>query len=62
MGRKGVSKRKPVKTKSGPVSIPGNSSSSSFSARVAEALPVQAQEKGKMAPANRGGIKPASKH
>jgi hypothetical protein len=62
MGRKGVSKRKPTKTKSGPVSITGNNSANSFSARVAENLPIQGPERNKAIPPTRGGIKPSSKH
>jgi len=61
MGRKGVSKRKPSKTKSGPVSIGNNNSTGSFGARISVNLPVQAPEKTKAIPPNRGGLKPSSK-
>jgi hypothetical protein len=61
MGRKGVSKRKPSKTKSGPVSIGGNNSAGAFSTKITENLPVQAPERSKAIPPNRGGLKPSSK-
>jgi hypothetical protein len=61
MGRKGVSKRKPGKTKSGPVTIAGNNAGSAKS-RITDNLPVEAPERGAAIPSNRGGIKPSSKH
>jgi hypothetical protein len=60
MGRKGVSKRKPTKTKSGPVSI-GGSSAGSFGAKMTENLPVQPPEKSIAVPSNPGRVKPSSK-
>ena len=50
MGRKGASKRKPSKTKSGPVSIGNNNSTGSFGTRISVNLPVQAPEKTKAIP------------
>jgi len=59
MGRKGVSKHKPSKTKSGPVTI-GSNSAGSIGSKMAD-LPVQVPEKGAAIPQKRGGIKPTSR-
>lgn len=60
MGRKGVSKRKPGKTKSKPFVGGAASGSVSSSVQAAESQPIRAIEPDKAAPATKGGGKPFS--
>jgi hypothetical protein len=61
MGRKGTSKGKSKKTKTGPVVI-GGGSDGSFGSKINGAMPAKVTDRGASVPQNRGGIKPSSKH
>ena len=59
MGRKGVSKRKAVQTKSKPLS--GGPASGIVSSVMAESQTARSTDAGKAAPSTRSGDKPSSK-